>query len=67
MGFSDYKIQQLRSGAATHINYMWTDLRHVCYHSPLTYIGWLHIVSFSSLHLSTSHPFWLELSPTLGM
>ena len=53
-------------GIVTPIKYMWTACRLGCSHSLHACIGLSHMVSLSSLCLSTSLLLWLEHSPTWG-
>ena len=64
--FNDYEIQQLgRWHSDSYKLYMdISQHRLLSLSSHLT--GSFYMVSFSSLHLSTSHHFWLE-HDTLGM
>src|SRR5882724_7607290 len=53
-------------GAVTLTNYTLIILRPACSHFLLTCSGPFHMVRITSLHLSSSHPIWLEHGPTQG-
>jgi len=54
-------------GTATFTSYTLIICRLTCYHSPPTYTGPFHMVSLTSLNLSSSCLIWLEHGPTQGM
>src|SRR5882672_4228815 len=61
------KFKCWADGAAILTNYILTTLRHACYHYHLACIGPFHMVSLTSLCLSSSRLIWLEHGPTGGM
>src|SRR5882724_6358561 len=50
----------------TLTSYTLIIFRLACYHFPPAYTGLFHMVSLTSLHLSSSHLIWLEHGPTRG-
>src|SRR5882672_1017996 len=66
LGSTTTKSTSWADGGATHTSYTSTACRLSCFPFHPAFTGPFHMVSFTSLCLSTSHLRWLEHVPILG-